>query len=60
MLADTQYGFKKYKSTTSNSLEFTDDILKCIDNNDNVDMITADFSKAFDKVSHDKLLAYIN
>ena len=50
----------KNKFTTSNLLEFTDDILKCVDNNDNVDIITVDFSKAFDKISHDKLLHKLN
>ena len=32
-----------------NLLEF--DILKCVDNNDNVDVITKDFLKAFEKIS---------
>ena len=47
----TQHGFRKIKSTISNLLEF--DILKCVDNNDNVDVITKDFLKAFEKISHD-------
>ena len=55
-LTDTQHGFRKNKSTTSNLLEYTDDILKYVDNNDNFDIITVDFSKAFDKISHE----YIN
>ena len=55
MLTDTQHGFMKNKSATSNLLEFNDDIWKCVDNNDNVDVITVDFSKAFDKILYDKL-----
>ena len=55
-LTDIQHGFRKNKSTTSNLLEFIDDILKYVDNNDNVDEIAVDFSKVFDKISHDKLL----
>ena len=51
---------KKNKSITSNLLEFTDDILKCVDNNDNLDVIKVDFSKAFDKISYDKLLRKLN
>ena len=56
----TLHGFRKNKSTTSNLLEFTDDILKYVDNNDNFDVITVDFSKAFDKISHDKVLHKLN
>ena len=38
-------------------LEFINDSLKFVDNNDQlVDVITVDFSKAFDKISHNKLL----
>ena len=60
LLTHTQHGFRKNKSTTSNLLEFTDDISKFVDNNDNVDVITVDFSKAFDKISHNKLLHKLN
>ena len=60
LLTHTQHGFRKNKSTTSNLLEFTDDILKCVNNNDNVDVITVDFSTAFDKIPHDKLIHKLN
>ena len=59
-VTDTQYGFRKIKSTTSNLLELIADILKYVNKNDNVDVIAVDFSKAFDKISHDKLLNKLN
>ena len=60
LLTDTQHGFRKNKSTASNLLEFTDDILKYVDKNDNVDVITVDFSKTLNKIWHDKLLHKLN
>ena len=59
-LTDAQHGFRINKSTTFNLLEFTDDILKYVDKNDNVHVITVNFSKALDKISHDKLLQILN
>ena len=56
LLTDSQHGFRKNKSTSSNLLEFMDDISKSIDMKDSVDVITVDFSKAFDVISYDKLL----
>ena len=56
LLTDSQHGFRKNKSTSSNLMEFMDDISKSIDMKDSVDVITVDFSKAFDVISHDKLL----
>ena len=50
MLTDTQHKvLEKSKSATSNLLEFADEISKYVDNNDNVEAITVDFTKAFDK-----------
>ena len=60
LLTDTQHGFRKNKSTTSNLLEYTDDILKHVDKNDNVDIITVNFLKVFDKISHNKMLHKLN
>ena len=51
-----QHGFRQKKSTVSNLLELLDDITKLVDSGNCVDMITVDFSKAFDKILHNKLL----
>ena len=37
-------------------MELLDDITNYKDNGNNVDLITIDFSKAFDKISHNKLI----
>ena len=40
----------------SNLLEFLDKVTGCIDTGDSVDVIFLDFTKAFDKVSHTRLI----
>ena len=40
----------------TNLLEFLDKITGCVDTGDSVDVIFLDFAKAFDKVSHKRLL----
>ena len=37
-------------------LEFLDKVTGCIDDGDSVDVIFLDFAKAFDKVSHRRLI----
>ena len=56
LLSDNQHGFRKLKSTTSNLLEFLYDITEFADEGNNVHVVTVDFSKAFDKISHNFLL----
>ena len=56
LLSNSQHGFKQRFSTTSNLLELLNDVTQDIDNNNNVDLITIDFSKAFDSISHSKLI----
>ena len=51
-----QHGFRKNHSTISNLLELFNDITAYINSNNSVDMITVDVSKAFDTISHNKLL----
>ena len=55
LLSDTQHGFWKKKCTTSNLLDLNNDLTKLLDDGNNIDHITH-FSKAFDKITHEKLL----
>ena len=60
ILCPQQHGFVKGRSTTTNLLEF---VTYCFDNFNNrsqVDCIFTDFSKAFDKLSHDLLLTKLS
>jgi hypothetical protein len=56
LIDDKQHGFMPGKSCTTNLLEFIDKVTHEIDQGNYVDIIYTDFSKAFDKVSHRKLL----
>ena len=56
LLSNVQHGFRQQYSATSNLLELLNDVTQDIDNNNNVDLITIDFSKAFDFISHSKLI----
>lgn len=51
-----QHGFMPGKSCATNLLEFIDKVTYEIEQGNYVDVIYTDFSKAFDKVSHTKLL----
>ena len=48
--------FRKGRSCLSNLLEFLDKVTGCIDDGDSVDVNFLDFAKAFDKVSHRRLI----
>ena len=56
MLTLEQHGFRNNHSTTSVLLELPNDITKIIDDGNCVDVITVDFAKAFDSISHNKLI----
>ena len=56
ILRSVQHGFRKGKSCQTNLLDFYDRVSKELDKGNNVDIIYLDFKKAFDKVSHFKLL----
>ena len=51
-----QYGFVSGKSCVTQLLEFLDDITESLDQGDDIDIIYLDFSKAFDKIPHKKLM----
>ena len=51
-----QHGFRKKLSCESQLLATTHDLLKKLDNKDQIDVAILDFSKAFDVVPHQRLL----
>lgn len=55
-ITDYQHGFTKSRSTVSNLVCYTSDLIKSLDNRIPVDSIYTDFSKAFDKVDHSLLI----
>ena len=56
LIVNSKHGFRKGKSCLTNLLEFLHKVTGCVDTGDSVDVIFLDFSKAFDKVSHKRLL----
>ena len=55
-----QHGFRKGGSCLSNLLQFLDHVTRSIDEDECVDVIYLDFSKAFDKVPHGRLMEKID
>ena len=60
ILYDAQHGFRKQRSCGSQLILTIQDLAKNIDNRDQTDLILLDFTKAFDKVPHKRLLYKIN
>lgn len=56
LLNGSQHGFMKNRSCQTNLLEFMDKILQLIDDGKPVDIFYLDFAKAFDRISHKKLI----
>jgi len=59
LITNSQHGFHQGRSCLTNILEFLDKATGCIDAGDSVytvSVIFLDFAKAFDKVSHKRLL----
>ena len=56
LLADQQHGFWSRRSCESQLLITVDSLAKSLDYGEQVDVILPDFSKAFDKVPHQRLL----
>ena len=56
ILADVQHGFRSKRSTETQLIITVDDIARTLDNRKSVHMAILDFSKAFDKVPHERLL----
>ena len=60
ILCPEQHGFRKGHSCESQLISTIQDLTSTADNNYQTDMIIMDFEKAFDKVSHRRLLAKIH
>ncbi|XP_072024985.1 uncharacterized protein [Amphiura filiformis] len=56
ILTEFQHGFRKSRSCESKLIITVDDIAHNLDSGLQTDLILLDFSKAFDKVSHLRLL----
>ncbi len=56
LLTTSQHGFQPKRSTVTNLLSAESFLANAINNNHPVDMILLDFSRAFDKVPHHKLI----
>lgn len=56
ILYQLQHGFRSKRSCETQLLEFQDDILRNMAKGEQTDVLIMDFSKAFDKVGHTKLL----
>ena len=57
IISRAQHGFVRRRSTCTNLLECHNDWSLCLQTRQQVSVVYIDFSKAFDVVSHDKLLA---
>ena len=56
ILTDLQHGFRKRRSCERQLIKTVNDLSKSINHEEQIDSILLDFSKAFDKVYHRKLL----
>jgi hypothetical protein len=56
LIRESQHGFMPGKSCASNLVEFMDFVTEAVDKGQAVDIFYLDFSKAFDKVPHKRLL----
>lgn len=56
LIPPNQHGFRPGHSTTSELLEHIHDIIVMLEEQETVEIVLLDFSKAFDKVSHNHLL----
>ena len=56
LLNDTQHGFLQGRSCLTNLLEYLNLLTRLVDEGHSVDVLYLDFSKAFDKVPHARLI----
>ena len=55
ILSDQQHGFRKRRSCDTQLLLTLQDLSQALENNEQIDAVLLDFSKAFDKVPHERL-----
>ncbi|XP_052693771.1 uncharacterized protein LOC128172041 [Crassostrea angulata] len=60
MLTDAQHGFRKQRSCETQLIVTIQDLAKSIDDKRQSDVILLDFSKAFDKVPHTRLMSKLH
>ena len=60
ILLDNQHGFRRGRSCETQLTELKHDLLTSMHNGIQTDMIVMDFSKAFDKVAHNKLISFLH
>jgi Reverse transcriptase (RNA-dependent DNA polymerase) len=56
LIRDSQHRFRRGRSCLSNLLVFLDRVTRAVDEGNCVDVVFLDFAKAFDKVTHGRLL----
>ena len=56
LFSECQHGFRSGKSCTTQLLEVLEDWSEALEKGETIDVIYLDFSKAFDKVSHTRLI----
>jgi hypothetical protein len=59
MMRESQHGFVSGRSCTTNLLQFLEILTKAVDDGLCLDVVFLDFSKAFDKVPHRKLMSQL-
>ena len=57
LLNSSQHGFVSHRSCLTNLLEYLETLTSLLDKGHNIDVFYLDFSKAFDRVPHQRLLA---
>ena len=60
LFSSQQYGFVKGRSTVLQLLNVMDVWTNAIDKGDSIDTVYLDFTKAFDKVPHNRLMSKMN
>ena len=60
LIKKSQHEFRNGRSCLSNLLVFLDKVMRCIDDEDTMNVIYLDFEKAFDKVPDERLMQKIN